>query len=328
VPDKLMRMTRATRSGALVSRPIMLAIAGDSAAGKTTLSRGLVEALGPDRCVGICVDDYHRFDRQERRSLPFTPLHPDCNYVDIIEQHLRLLATGHPILKPVYDHSTGTFTRPRYVEPRPFVIVEGLLPLLTPLTRACFDVRVYLDPPEQIRRAWKVRRDTAERGYTPAQVLAELERREPESEAYIRPQRSHADIVVRFAPIAERSDPPGTPLSVELLLRPTVPHPDLLEVTGEDTNRSMHMKLIRDEDGKPTDALHIHGYVPREDSRLLEKAIWDALGRTDPLPPGLGELERGERSEPVALTQLVLLYQLLRGAVTPVAAGSGGALRV
>jgi len=126
-------------------------------------------------------------------------LHPDCNHVPIMEQHLQLLAMGQPVLKPVYDHGTGQFTRPVLVEPRRFVIVEGLLPLHTKLARACFDATVYLDPPEDIRRAWKVRRDTAERGYTAEQVLAELERREPESAAFIRPQRAFADIVIRFA---------------------------------------------------------------------------------------------------------------------------------
>lgn len=85
--------------------------------------------------------------------------------------------------------------RPVLVQPREFVIVEGLLPLHTRLARTCFDATVYLDPPEEIRRAWKIRRDTAERGYTPQAVLAELERREPESAAFIRPQRAFADIV-------------------------------------------------------------------------------------------------------------------------------------
>ena len=88
------------------------------------------------------------------------------------------------------------------VEPRDFVIVEGLLPLHTKLARACFDITVYLDPPEEIRRKWKIRRDCAERGYTPEAVLAELDRREPDSAAFIRPQRQCADIAIRFAPVA------------------------------------------------------------------------------------------------------------------------------
>jgi phosphoribulokinase len=291
----------------------MLAIAGDSAAGKTTITSGLVRALGPERCTAVCVDDYHRYDRAERKNLPFTALHPDCNYVDIMEQQLQLLATGHPILKPVYDHHTGELTRPQYVEPREFVIVEGLLPLHTKLAQACFDVTVYLNPPEEIRTDWKVKRDTTHRGYAREQVLAELARREPESEAFIRPQRRRADIVVRFAPVTQRDDPPGTPLSAELLLRPTIRHPDLSAVLA-DSGGSMHLKLTRDEDGRPVDALHIHGYAPSEDSRMLEKAIWAILGERTELPAVLGDLGDGKRSEPLAVTQLLLLYHLMEAA--------------
>jgi phosphoribulokinase len=306
-------MHRIGATSAIGDRPVMLAIAGDSAAGKTTITSGLVRALGEDQCTAVCVDDYHRYDRAERKQLPFTALHPDCNYIDIMEQHLQLLATGHPVLKPVYDHHTGRLTRPEYVEPRRFVIIEGLLPLHTKLAAACFDVTVYLNPPEKIRREWKVKRDTAQRGYTPEQVLAELRRREPESEAFIRPQRRRADIVVRFAPVEQRHDPPGTPLSAELLLRPTIRHPDLSTVLAG-SGESMHLKLTRDEDGRPVDALHIHGYAPREDSQLLEKAIWAGLGAGVEVPGFLGELDGGQRSEPLAITQLLLLYHLIDAA--------------
>jgi phosphoribulokinase len=310
MPDKLITMSRA-ESPAQVSpsRPVMLAIAGDSAAGKTTLTAGLVEALGPDRVTGVCVDDYHRYDREERKSLPFTPLHPDCNYIEIMEQHLRQLATGQPILKPVYDHAKGTFGRPELIEPTEFIIVEGLLPLHTKLARACFDVSVYLDPAEATRREWKIRRDCRKRGYTPEQVLAELDRREPESAEFIRPQRAHADIVVQFAPLdgAAKDDP----LSAIVLLRPTIPHPDLSAVLTDDTRRALHLKLIRDEDGKPVDALHIHGHAPRELSGDVERLIWDSLQIDRDIPETLGMIEPGVRTEPLALSVLIVLYHML-----------------
>jgi phosphoribulokinase len=313
MPDKLLRMHRSRQGHAPKDRPIMLAIAGDSASGKTTITAGLVRALGPERCTAVCVDDYHRYDRQERKGLPFTALHPDCNYVDVMEQHLQLLATGHPVLKPVYDHHAGTLTRPQYVAPGEFVIVEGLLPLHTKLAAACFDVTVYLNPPEPVRHAWKVKRDTVHRGYTQEQVKAELDRREPESARFIRPQRARADIVVRFAPVAQRADPPGTPLSAELLLRPTIRHPDLTAILAG-SGGSMHLKLTRDDDGRPVDALHVHGYASREDSRMLEKAIWSGLGGTTDPPSVLGDLGEGKRSEPLAVTQLLLLHHLLEAA--------------
>jgi phosphoribulokinase len=304
-------MTRTT-APRLARRPVLLAIAGDSAAGKTTLTKGLAQALGGDRCVSVCVDDYHRYDRYERKTLPFTALHPDCNYVEIMEQHLQLLATGHPILKPVYDHSTGLLARPELIEPAEFIIVEGLLPLYSKLARTCFDVTVYLDPPEDVRRSWKIDRDTGKRGYTVEQVTAEMERRRPESEEFIVPQRGHADIVVRFSPAAGRDNPPDTPLSAELLLRPTIHHPDLTTVLAPGMQRTIHLTLQRDEHGRPVDALYVHGDSPREESRRVENVIWASLvGEQGDAPCTLGTIGEGQRSEPLALTQLMLLYHLL-----------------
>lgn len=306
------KQVKIRREGGEGVRPVLLAIAGDSGTGKTTITSGLVEALGRERITSVGADDYHRYDREERKDKPFTPLHPDCNYLDIMEQHLQLLTLGQPILKPVYDHGTGELRRPEYVEPRDFVIVEGLHPLHTNVSRACFDITVFLDPPEEIRFAWKLRRDTEKRGYTEEQVREELEKREPESAEFIRPQRAHADIVVQFAPIEERGESPEDPLSATLLLRPTISHPDLSAILGEDTREAMHYKLSRDDDGKPVDAVHIHSYADREVTKKIEQAIWDELGLDEPVPEALGMINSDTRDEPLALTQLILLYHLIQ----------------
>jgi phosphoribulokinase len=292
-------------------RPVMLAIAGDSAAGKTTPTRGLVEALGHERVVSMCVDDYHRYDRTERAEKPFTALHPECNYVEIMEQHLRLLATGQTVLKPVYNHGNGKLERPVLIEPRQLCIAEGLLPLYTKAARSCFDVTVYLDPPEAVRRVWKIQRDTGKRGYAEEQVLAELDRREPESAEFIRPQRAHADIVVRFDPLENRGESAQHLPSATILLRPTAPHADVVAIITDDVKKAVHLKLIRDEDGKPVDAIHVHGYAPPELTRPIEEAIWADLDVDESLPPNLGMLD-GEHSPSLALTQLLLLHHVLR----------------
>jgi phosphoribulokinase len=313
MPNKQVAIQRAAlQNGNSPVRPIMLAIAGDSASGKTTITKGLVEALGHERITSICVDDYHRYDREERKSKSFTPLHPECNYIEIMEQHLQLLSLGQPILKPVYDHSSGRFGRPELVEPRQYIIIEGLLPLYSKVARACFDAKVYLDPPEEIRYDWKIKRDTKKRGYTEEQVREDLKKREPESAEFIRPQRAHADIVARFAPIPERNEKQGDPPSCTLLLRPTISHPDLSTILGEDTREAMHVKLLRDDDGKPVDAVHIHSYAERGVTKKVEEDIWGELGVGEPVPDALGELDPGDRSEPVALTQLLLLYHLIQ----------------
>jgi phosphoribulokinase len=297
-------------------RPILLGIVGDSAAGKTTLTRGLANVLGADRVTHVCTDDYHRHDRRERAALGVTPLRPECNYVDVLEQHMERLHYGQPILKPVYDHATGSLVRPEYVQPRQFVIVEGLLGFSTATLRQFYDVKVYLDPPEELRRVWKVKRDTSKRGYNAAQVAAELARREADSREFIRPQREHADIVVRFYP------PDGTPpdqlgesLNVRLVLRPTIPHPDLSGLLSSEGDAGVRLSLARDE-GRPVDRLEIDGHVAARHAAQLVDAIWRRLPDLNPVAEDQfgGYLDRVEErhSAPLAISQLLLAYHLLR----------------
>lgn len=304
---KLVRMGRRQRDPA--ERPTVLAIVGDSASGKTTLARGIVEALGEDRCVSVCLDDYHRFDRRERRRRGITPLHPAANYIDIMEQHLQLLAVGRPILKPVYDHSTGTFAAPEYVEPHEFVIIEGLLALSTPLVRACLDVSVFLEPDDELRTAWKIERDVAGRGYTREQVVAEIEARARDGRTYISPQRRYADIVVRFSSGASAAASPSAGLDAELLLRPTLRHPDFAGELRDTFNTAMTLEVIRD-DGNPTDLLRLRGDALRSEYEQIEKRIWTSVNGPGDVPSCLGDIGGG-RSSSLALTQLILLHHLI-----------------
>ncbi|HEX5831512.1 MAG TPA: phosphoribulokinase, partial [Gemmatimonadaceae bacterium] len=254
----------------------------------------------------------------ERAERGITPLHPACNHMDIMELHFERLHYGQPILKPVYDHSNGTLVRPEYVVPREFVIVEGLLAFASPVLRQFLDILVYLDPPEPVRRVWKVKRDTAKRGYTEAQVLADLERREPDSAAFIRPQREFADIVVRFQPPpGVSSTDPAPCYDVRMVLRPTIEHPDLgylLEGPAR-LDDSVRLELGRDA-GRPADFLHISSNVSPAQAAALEDTVWQHLPGLRPLPADqIGEYQdREERrhSDHLGLTQLLLAYHLLR----------------
>src|SRR5262249_48763387 len=214
-------------------RPIMLGIVGDSGSGKTTITRGIVRGIGEDQITAFCTDDHHRYDHKQRAERNITPLHPDCNYLDILAQHLRHLRGNEAIMKPEYDHTDGTFGAPEYIDPKRFVVTEGLLAFHSEDLREMFDVRVYLDPPEDLRRHWKVQRDCSRRGYTTDQVLSELDRREPDSEQFIRPQRHHADIVVAFQPLQAESGDDQDHLDAKLTLRDTLTHPDLSGVVAD-----------------------------------------------------------------------------------------------
>lgn len=304
-------------------RPIIMGIVGDSAAGKTTITSGIARILGRDRVTRVCVDDYHKYDRAERAALGVTPLDPACNYIDVMELHAEQLHYGQPILKPVYDHSNGTLVRPEYVVPREFVILEGLLTFASPVLRQFIDVKVYLDPPEEVRRVWKVKRDTTNRGYTEAQVLAELEKRESDSATFIRPQRHFADIVVRFQP------PPGVSASrhdarydVRTVLRPTIEHPDLSYLVDgpRPAGDGIRLELGRD-DGRPADFLTIESGVTAEQAAALEDCVWEHLPGLRPLAGNeFGaylDLQQVRHSDHLALTQLLLAYHLLRGFARP-----------
>ncbi len=297
-----------------VDHPIILGIVGDSAAGKTTLTSGIAAILGPDRVVTICTDDYHKYDRKQRAELGITPLHPDCNYIDIMEQHLRLLRQGEPILKPVYDHSTGTLVRPEYVAPKPYIIVEGLLGYHTRAMRQCYDVKVYLEPEEELRIKWKIHRDTTKRGYTPEQVLKQIEERHEDTEKYIRPQRTFADIVITFYRPEGQAEETGAHLNVRHILRPTLPHPDLTPILDGNPNGGIRLELARDIDGKPVDLLEIMGDIPEGRAKRVEDLLWSLIPEASYLRENVGEFGGREISHPLALTQLLLAYHMVKAA--------------
>ncbi len=304
------------------NRPIMLGIVGDSAAGKTTLTKGIAQILGEENVTVIGTDDYHRYDRQQRAELNITALHPDCNYLDIMQQHLALLRSGQPILKPIYSHTTGTFDVPKYIKPNRFVVVEGLLGYSTPALRDCFDVKVYLAPPETLRTAWKIKRDTLKRGYTAAQVLTELQKRESDSEQYIRPQRQWADLVASFYPPDRNADENEPSLNVRLILRPTIPHPDLSQAIDRDLSAQPTIRLNLDRDmGKPVDVLEIDSHATVDRVNLLEQMICADIPDLHrvcnrEVNPNLGNITgtTGEllQSYPLALTQLLVTYHMLK----------------
>ncbi|MGL5808258.1 MAG: phosphoribulokinase [Xenococcaceae cyanobacterium] len=307
------------------NRPIILGIVGDSAAGKTTLTQGIAQILGTEDVTIICTDDYHRYDRKQRSELGISALHPDCNYLDIIQQHLALLRTGQPILKPIYNHSTGAFDPPEYIKPRKFVIVEGLLGYSTRGMRDSYDVKAYLAPPESLRHTWKIKRDTRKRGYTDEQVLEQIRQRESDSEAYIRPQRQWADVVVSFYPPEQEQQLADLLLNVSLVLRPTIPHPDLckiLDAEGNHLGSAIRLELDRDM-GKPVDVLEIDGHATVEQVKELERMFCHEipyLGQFCSLEgnQNLGKLvgTTGEvlQSYPLALTQLLITYHMLKAA--------------
>jgi phosphoribulokinase len=282
-----------------VPRAIVVGVVGDSGAGKTTVTRGLTRVIGDDHVTHVSADDYHRYDRRQRRELGVTPLHPESNHLDILTQHLGHLRRGEPVLKPVYSHQSGEFEAPVYVRPSKFLLVEGLLNFHTETLRSLHDVRVVLAPPEDLRRAWKLKRDCTRRGYTTDEVLAELDARQTDAEAYIQPQRAFADIVVAFS----------SRLDADVILRDTLPHPDLSPLLDGREGGPALIKREREW------LLRIPGDLDPGHAAELEEAVWERMSFASHLRiRRLGEFTVGmdlHRSDSLALVQLLILYHVV-----------------
>jgi phosphoribulokinase len=289
-------------------RPIMLCLVGDSGAGKSTLSNGCVELLGTHLVTDICLDDYHSLDRAGRHARRITALHPECNNLELMAQHIRLLRQGERVFKPVYDHSDGSFGPPEFVTPRPIVLIHGLHALSTPELRKQWDVSVFLDPDPGLRVEWKINRDTSKRGYTRAQVLEQLEHRRHDSETFVMPQREQADIVISFYPPLEyATTKDNSHLNVRITLRHPVPLPDL------EASRP-YLKLVRGAEG--VDSLEINGEISDAATHAIEDRMWDHMPSARHLRSDrLGVFQDAgtpRRSNPLAVTQLVLTYYLVK----------------
>lgn len=174
-----------------------IGVVGDSGSGKTTFTEAIRQIFGPDLVATITLDDYHKYDRDERKRLDITPLHPDANNLARLEADIAILKSGKPIQKPVYNHTSGRFDPDIPFAPRKILILEGLHTLFTPALRDLMDFSIFVDPEKEVKYEWKRRRDMEKRGYSSGEVTEEIQRREKDYDEYIAPQCCSADAVIR-----------------------------------------------------------------------------------------------------------------------------------
>ncbi len=181
-------------------RVVLIGVAGDSGCGKSTFLRRLSDLFGEEFITVICLDDYHSLDRYQRKEQKVTALNPKANNFDLMYEQIKALKNGEAINKPIYNHETGLIDPPEVVEPNHIIVVEGLHPLYDARMRELMDFSVYLDISDEVKIAWKIQRDMAERGHTYDDVLAAINSRKPDFEAYIDPQKKFADVVIQVLP--------------------------------------------------------------------------------------------------------------------------------
>jgi uridine kinase len=181
-------------------RPLVIGVAGGTGAGKTTVVRAIVEAVGADQVAQLPEDAYYREYRHlseaDRARINWD--HPDAIEVDLLLQHLKTLLAGGSVERPVYDFTAyARAAETVRVEPRPVLIVEGILVYVEARLRELFDVKVFVDTDADLRLIRRVLRDVNERGRSLDSVVAQyLATVRPMHLAFVEPSKRHADIIV------------------------------------------------------------------------------------------------------------------------------------
>ncbi|MBJ7310439.1 uridine kinase [Rugamonas sp. CCM 8940] len=185
----------------LSRKPFVIGIAGDSGAGKDTLAESLRGLFGGHSVAHLSGDDYHLWDRQKPMWQVMTHLSPLANDLESFATDLLALSDGKAILSRHYDHGSGKMSRPQHVASNDFIIASGLHALYLPVLRECYDLAIYLDIDESLRRYYKLQRDVLVRGHSAEKVRSSLAQREPDSARFVRPQARHAGLVLALQPV-------------------------------------------------------------------------------------------------------------------------------
>ena len=179
---------------------MIIGISGGTGSGKTTVANRILESVSAKDVVFIQQDSYYR-------NLTDLPLdyrgvanfdHPDALDNELLVNHVRRLKAGEAIELPLYDFKTNSrLNETRTVEPKPIVIVEGILIFADPRLLEQMDIKVFVDTPDDIRFIRRLRRDIAERGRTIESVIEQyLGTVRPMHMQFVEPSKRHADVII------------------------------------------------------------------------------------------------------------------------------------
>ena len=208
-------VTYASASGE--QQTIVIGLAADSGCGKSTFMRRVTQLFGGDpeppkggnpdsntliseNTTVICLDDYQCLDRFGRKEKGVTALAPEAQDFDLMYEQIKAIKEGKSVEKPIYNHVTGLLDPPETIVPPKILIVEGLHPFYDERVNDLIDFSIYLDISDEVKFAWKIQRDMAERGHSLESIQASIESRKPDFDAYIDPQKAKADVIVQVLP--------------------------------------------------------------------------------------------------------------------------------
>lgn len=179
---------------------MIIGISGGTGSGKTTVARRILEDVSDEQVVYLQQDSYYRnlgdLPVELRHQINFD--HPDALDNDLFVNHLEALRAGEAVEMPVYDfttHSRRSETVP--VNPKPILIVEGILIFVDPPLRELMDIKIFVDTDDDLRFIRRFRRDVNERGRTPDSVINQyLETVRPMHHQFVEPSKRYADVII------------------------------------------------------------------------------------------------------------------------------------
>ena len=183
-----------------MDRPIIIGVAGGTASGKTTVSKKIVDLIGPERLAYIEHDAYYRdlshLPLAQRRDFNFD--HPDALEDELLIAHLQTLLQGQPVQIPVYDFANYVRTdRLEPIEPQRVILVAGILIFVNKELREMMDIKIYVDAPADLRFIRRLRRDLTERGRTVENVIDQyLQTVRPMHLEFVEPSKRYADVII------------------------------------------------------------------------------------------------------------------------------------
>lgn len=178
----------------------IIGIAGGTGSGKTTVVRKIVEALPPHYVAVVPLDSYYNdtthMTEEERHAINFD--HPDAFDWKLLHRQVNDLRNGVAIEQPTYSYILcNRLPETVHVEPRPVIIIEGIMTLLNKKLRDLMDLKIFVDTDSDERLIRNIQRDIIERGRTVEQVVERyLDVLKPMHEQFIEPTKRYADLII------------------------------------------------------------------------------------------------------------------------------------